>query len=225
MLHHFRTREANPRQTPGVRAGPRLDSLSEQSRGLLSKLKHITKPSFQGSPSSRPNHRMLKCLDPSAPTGRNTKVHNRDQTSDPPLLRLCWNGKSNFFALTFVCMRPRSQLVRTGNPPLCPGAGCMAPTELSRTKWLRGTPQSQTDGRHHQDYKRRTDSAKSSLQLSWKHFLFNHCPRNPQTHHKLPHPQHPTGFLKSPVASNFYAPLPLRGPSSCRKAPVSGYHL
>lgn len=106
-------------------------------------------------------------------------------------------------------MRPGSQLVGTGNPSLRPGAGCMAPTELSRTKWLRVTLQSQTDGRHHQDYKRRTDSAKSSLQLSWKHhFLFNRCPRKPQTHHKLLHPQHPTGFLQSPVASSFMLPSP-----------------
>lgn len=89
MQHHFRTREANLRQTHGARAGPRLDSLFEQSRLLLSKLKHVPKPSFQGSPSSRLNHRMLKRPDLSAqtpaPTGRNTEVHNRDQTLDLPL--------------------------------------------------------------------------------------------------------------------------------------------
>lgn len=50
------------------------------------------------------------------------------------------------------------------------------------------------------DYKRRIDSAKNFLQLSWKHlFLFNRCPRNTQTHYNLPHPQHPTGFHKSPI--------------------------
>lgn len=46
--------------------GPRLDSLFEQSRLILSKLKCIPKPSFQGSPSSRLNHRMLRCPDLSA---------------------------------------------------------------------------------------------------------------------------------------------------------------
>lgn len=68
LLHHFRTRKANLRQTCGAWAGQgaRPDSLFEQSRLLLSKLKHIPKRPFQGSPSSRLNHHMLKCPDLSA---------------------------------------------------------------------------------------------------------------------------------------------------------------
>lgn len=65
LLHRFKTREANPRQTCGGRVEPRLDSLFEQSR-LLSKLKHTSKPALEGSLSSMLNHHMLKCSDLSA---------------------------------------------------------------------------------------------------------------------------------------------------------------
>lgn len=135
--------------------GPRLDSSFEQSSLLLSKLKHVPKPSIQGSPFPRLNHHMLKCPDLSAQdTSSHREKHRGPQQEPnfgpPSVLRPCWNNESYCFTLISICMSISSQLVRTWNALLCPGAGYVAPEEFSRVKQLRVTPQSQTDVRHHQ---------------------------------------------------------------------------
>lgn len=139
-----------------------------------------------------------------APTGRNTEVHNRDQTLDLPLS----SGPAGMVNPIALHSPPFAQGLDPSQSeqgiPHSAHASCMAPKELSRVKWLRITLQSQRDGRHHQAkiIKGEQTAQKACCSCHGNiFFLFNRCPRNTQTHHNLPHPQHPTGFHKSPVAS------------------------
>lgn len=149
-----------------------------------------------------------------APTGRNTEVHDRDQTLEEPL----FSGPAG---MTNPIALHSSPFARGLDPSwwgqgialLCPSVTCMPPKECSRVRWFwvttAVTDRWETSSSH--DYRRRIDSAKTLLQLSWKHLFYLIAPPGiPKPSMTSPTLNIQQDFTSPPLPLMFRLPSPFK---------------